>query len=100
MLQAAENQSVQMSGKNSAMDGTNSTTDGTTGSTVTVKIKGMMCEHCENHVRTALEALPEVSEAVVSHKEGTAILTMTGLLNEKQIKKAVDEAGYKVLAIK
>lgn len=100
MLQAAENQSVQMSGKNSAMDGTNSTTDGSTGSTVTVKIKGMMCEHCENHVRTALEALPEVSEAVVSHKEGTAILTMTGLLNEKQIKKAVDEAGYKVLAIK
>ncbi len=96
----AENQSVQKSGKNSAIDGTNNTIDGTTGSTVTVKIKGIMCEHCENHVRTALEALPEVSEAVVSHKEGTAILTMAGPLNEKQIKKAVDEAGYKVLSIK
>lgn len=93
----AENQSVQKSGKNGAID---KTTEGTTGSTVTVKIKGMMCEHCENHVRTALEALPEVSEAVVSHKEGTAILTMAGSLNEKKIKKAVDEAGYKVLSIK
>ena len=99
MLQAAENQSAQMNvtGKNNAID---KSADGTTGSTVTVKIKGMMCEHCENHVRTALEALPEISEAVVSHKEGTAILTMAGALNEKQIKKAVDEAGYKVLSIK
>lgn len=66
----------------------------------TVKIKGMMCEHCENHVRTALEALPGVSKAVVSHKEGTAILTTAGHLNEKQVKKAVKEAGYKVLSIK
>ena len=99
ILQAAENQSAQMNvtGKNNAID---KSADGTTGSTVTVKIKGMMCEHCENHVRTALEALPEISEAVVSHKEGTAILTMAGALNEKQIKKAVDEAGYKVLSIK
>ena len=66
----------------------------------TVKIKGMMCEHCENHVKTALEALPGVSKAVVSHKEGTAILTTAGHLNEKQVKKAVKEAGYKVLSIK
>ena len=67
--------------------------------TKTVKIKGMMCEHCENHVKTALEALPGVLEAVVSHKEGTAILTTAGPLNEKQVKKAVEEAGYKVLSI-
>ena len=66
----------------------------------TVRIKGMMCEHCENHVKTALEALPGVLEAVVSHKEGTAILTTAGSLNEKQVKKAVEEAGYKVLSIK
>ena len=66
----------------------------------TVRIKGMMCEHCENHVKTALEALPGVLEAVVSHKEGTAILTTAGPLNEKQVKKAVKEAGYKVLSIK
>jgi len=66
----------------------------------TVKIKGMMCEHCENHVKTALETLPGVSKAVVSHKEGTAILTTAGHLNEKQVKKAVKEAGYKVLSIK
>lgn len=67
--------------------------------TKTVKIKGMMCEHCENHVKTALEALPGVLEAVVSYKEGTAILTTAGPLNEKQVKKAVEEAGYKVLSI-
>ena len=93
VLQAAENQSAQMSEKNG-------TINRTAESTVTVKIKGMMCEHCENHVRTALEALPDVSEAIVSYKEGTAILTMADTLNEKQIKKAVEEAGYKVLSIK
>ena len=69
------------------------------GEYITVQIKGMMCEHCENHVKTALEALPGVLEAVVSHKEGTAILTTAGPLNEKQVKKAVEEAGYKVLSI-
>ena len=43
----------------------------------TLKVEGMMCGHCEARVKKALEALPEVDEAVVSHEAGTAIVTLT-----------------------
>ena len=42
----------------------------------TLKVEGMMCGHCEARVKKALEALPEVDEAVVSHEAGTAIVTL------------------------
>lgn len=69
------------------------------GEYITVQIKGMMCEHCENHVRTALEAFPEVEQAAVSHEKGTAVLKVNGTLDEKKVKKAVEEAGYKFTGI-
>ena len=45
----------------------------------TLKVEGMMCGHCEARVKKALEALPEVDEAVVSHEAGTAIVTLNGV---------------------
>ena len=69
------------------------------GNEITVHIKGMMCEHCENRVKAALEALPNVESADVSHKSGTAILTLKGDINDGDIKKAVEDAGYKVKQI-
>ena len=42
----------------------------------TMEIKGMMCGHCEARVKKALEALPEVTEAIVSHEAGTAVVKM------------------------
>lgn len=67
--------------------------------TVTLKVKGMMCEHCEARVSKALEGLPGVSETRVSHKNGTAIVTLTGSTSVKELKKAVADAGYKVLSV-
>ena len=69
------------------------------GNEITVHIKGMMCEHCENRVKAALEALPNVESADVSHKSGTAILTLKGDIKDGDIKKAVEDAGYKVKQI-
>ena len=69
------------------------------GNEITVHIKGMMCEHCENRIKAALEALPNVESADVSHKSGTAILTLKGDINDGDIKKAVEDAGYKVKQI-
>ncbi len=66
----------------------------------TLNIKGMMCEHCENRVKTALEGLPAVDSASVSHESGTAVVYLTGEMNEKAVKKAIDEAGYKLTSIK
>ena len=63
----------------------------------TVKIEGMMCEHCEATVKKALEALPFVESAVTSHKEGTAVLTLNGELDEAAVKKAVEDKDYKYL---
>ena len=65
----------------------------------TVKIEGMMCPHCEANVKKTLEALGNVAGAEVSHKAGTAILTLSGDVDNAVIKKAVEDKGYKVVSI-
>lgn len=65
----------------------------------TMKIEGMMCGHCEARVKKALEALPEVSAANVSHESGTAVVTLSGALTDEALKKAVEDQDYKVLGI-
>ena len=63
----------------------------------TLKIEGMMCEHCEMHVKKALEALDGVTNAEVSHKAGTAVVTMEKEITNDVLKQAVEEQGYKVI---
>ena len=65
----------------------------------TVKIRGMMCEHCENTVKKALEALPGVEKAEVSHETGTAVLSLAGEVNEETVRKAVEDKDYEFLGI-
>lgn len=67
--------------------------------TKTVKIEGMMCSHCEAHVKKALEALGGVTVAEVSHEKGTAIVSMTENVDNAAITTAVTDAGYTVLGI-
>lgn len=64
-----------------------------------VEIKGMSCEHCQNRVEKALNALPGIT-AEVSHKKGQALLSVTGDWNEEAVVKAVKDAGYEVVSIK
>ena len=64
---------------------------------ITMKIEGMMCPHCEAHVKKALEGVAEVREAIVSHKDGTAIVTLDADASRETLKKAVEEQGYKVI---
>ena len=61
---------------------------------ITLKIDGMMCAHCEAHMKQALEALDFVSEAVTSHEANTGVITLCGAFDEEAVKKAVAEAGY------
>ena len=65
----------------------------------TLHIEGMMCGHCEARVKKALEALPEVSEAVVSHEAGTAIVTLTAAVDNDTLKKAVEDQDYPVTSV-
>ena len=65
----------------------------------TLKIEGMMCGHCEAHVKKALEALEGVSQAVVSHEAGTAVITLTSDVSEDVLRQAVVDEGYKVTGI-
>ena len=65
----------------------------------TIKIEGMMCGHCEMHVKKALEALPGVSEALVSHEKGQAIVKLTADVSNDTLKEAVEAQDYKVLGI-
>lgn len=64
---------------------------------VTLKIEGMMCGHCEASVKKALEAIPTVSEAVVSHESGTAVVTLTAETPFEVLKKAVEDKDYTVI---
>ena len=65
----------------------------------TIKIEGMMCGHCEMHVKKALEALDGVASAKVSHEAGTAIVTLNENVSDEVLKQAITEQGYEVKEI-
>ncbi|MDD3277931.1 MAG: heavy metal translocating P-type ATPase [Lachnospiraceae bacterium] len=67
--------------------------------TKTMNIEGMMCGHCEARVKKSLEALPQVSEAIVSHEAGTAVVTLSEEVSDEILKKTVEDQDYKVTAI-
>lgn len=64
---------------------------------ITMKIEGMMCGHCEATVKKALEAIPTVIEANVSHENGTAIVKLSENTDFNVLKKAVEDKDYKVI---
>jgi Cu2+-exporting ATPase len=65
----------------------------------TMKIEGMMCGHCEAHVKKALENLSEVTAAEVSHVNGEAHVTLLAEISDEVLRKTVEEEGYQVVAI-
>ena len=65
----------------------------------TITIEGMMCGHCEAHVKKALEDLEGVEEAVVSHEKGTAVVKLTKNVPEESLTQAVVDEGYQVTGI-
>ena len=62
-------------------------------------IEGMMCGHCEAAVKKALEALPQVDEAVVSHETGTAELTLNAEIADDVLEKTVEDKDYTVTSV-
>ena len=69
-------------------------TEGEEGMKETLNIEGMMCAHCEAHVKKALEAIPTVENAEVSHEKGTAVVTLTAQTARADFQKAIEDAGY------
>ena len=67
--------------------------------TKTMKIEGMMCGHCEATVKKALEAIDGVNSAEVSHEAGTAVVELSGEVQDGVLQKAVEDKDYKVLSI-
>ena len=63
----------------------------------TLKIEGMMCGHCEMHVKNALEAIDGVDSAIVSHEKGTATVILNKEVAIDTLKQAVVDQGYKVI---
>lgn len=66
----------------------------------TMEIEGMMCGHCEGRVKKCLENLSQVEEAVVSHQEGTAVVTLLENISDEELKKTVEEQDYTVISIR
>ena len=65
----------------------------------TMKIEGMMCPHCQAAVKTCLEEIQGVTEAVVSHETGTAVVKMSEAVADDVLKNAVEAKDYKVIEI-
>ena len=65
-----------------------------------IVIKGMMCGHCEAHVKKALEALEGVASAEANHEKGSAVVQLSGSVDDAALKKAVEEEGYEVTGIR
>ena len=65
----------------------------------TLHIEGMMCAHCEARVKKALEALPGVASADVSHEAGTAVVRLSGAVSPEALAQAVEEQGYSVTSV-
>jgi len=81
------------------LDGENNIEKGTEIMKKTIKIEGMMCPHCEAHVKKCLEALDPVSEATASHQAGTAIIILNSEIEDEKLRKAVEAQGYTVTGI-
>lgn len=65
----------------------------------TIHIEGMMCPHCSGRVQQALEGMEEITQAVVSHETGTAVVTLGADVSDDALKTAVEGAGYKVTSV-
>ena len=65
--------------------------------TRTIKIEGMMCEHCEATVKKALEGIKGIETATPSHTAGEAVLTLSKDVSDKKIAAAIEKAGYKLV---
>ena len=63
----------------------------------TFKVEGMMCPHCEAHVKKALEAIDGVEAALASHKESRVTVTLTRDVDSEVLKAAITDAGYTVV---
>lgn len=66
---------------------------------ITVKIDGMMCGMCESHVNDEVRKNFKVSKVTSSHKTGESVILTEEEIDEEQLKKAIEETGYKVLSI-
>lgn len=66
----------------------------------TMKIKGMMCGHCEARVQKCLAAIPGVAEAKVNYKKDVAVVKLAEAVDDETLKSAVEAEGYTVISVK
>ena len=66
--------------------------------TRTIKIEGMMCSHCEATVKKALEEIKGIESATPNHEKGEAVISFSKAVDDKKLSKAIEKAGYKMLA--
>ncbi len=65
----------------------------------TLKIEGMMCQHCVAHVTKALQGIEGVTAVEVNLKKKTATVELSEEVENKRFLSAIAEAGYEVKKI-
>ena len=64
-----------------------------------ISVKGMMCGHCEKHVKDALEAIEGITSATASHEKAEVAIETSKEVDESAIKAAVEKAGYEYAGV-
>lgn len=62
-----------------------------------IKIDGMMCSRCEERVKKALEALPQVTEAIPDHEKNIATVILSEEVDFAVLKTCVEDQGFDVI---
>ena len=62
-----------------------------------IKVEGMMCTHCEAHVKEALEKIDGVCEAIADHEKKQVTLKVSKAIPDSVLSDAVKAAGYEMI---
>ena len=63
----------------------------------TLKIEGMMCEHCQNHVTEALSKMEGVQSVTVDLAGGTALVRTDREIPQSAFAEVITAAGYELI---
>ncbi len=76
---------------------TKESSDDSTEGEAEIRVKNMMCGHCERRVKDCLEALPFIDNATADFNTGKVKISFNSLPDEKKMKKVLKEAGYPIV---
>lgn len=62
-----------------------------------IKVKGMVCNGCENRVKNALNNIDGVENVIADHTTGTVTVSANSEVLESVLKEKIEDIGFEVV---